>query len=721
MDQRLATGSILDTFRIVRLIGKGGMGEVYEAYEEMLNRKVALKIIAIESPSGKQGSVPLSHNQQEIIRSFISEGQALAKLNHPNVVTIYRLGVWQKIHYIAMEYVEGRSLKTYISRGEVNLNYALEIFENIVSGVKALHEKNIIHRDLKPKNILISKDKKVKIVDFGISEIQREAQSPNASGKIVGSVFYIPPEVINGKPATLKSDLWNLGVILYEMLTTEKPFYGETPEEILRKAKEKEVAFPLAKKIFIPEMIQKFVLKMCARLPENRYQTIQEIEQDLMAIKGQFTTSAPRSVTSTYTFNSGAVRPVTAPQNVNVKSGGSFLRTAFLGLSAVIILSGAMYYKFFMPNQAIKATEVSTVEAVKTKPELLSPTVTLALPEPSANKPEALATQETIERLATESKAVEVKKEIVSSNFKKIVKIDAPKIITPKLTVHLQFDKTTWSRDVASERINILNAPTLSWRPVPKAQFYLVQIASDLKFTQIIEERITKSLAYQYYPTSVDKLFWRVRASIDGKAFGKHSATSSIHFKLPAPVMHRASFSFTTSTPRQDAVISWYPVPLASYYKFSVSREANGRGFITEKVIDGNKVQYLPPGNGLFYFTVTPLNNEREPAGQVSKPVPLELKKLEVIRMPILQMPRSGVRLTTPVQFVWGSVPEAQFYVLQLSRSREFGTLLLEKSTRSTDFQLTQELAPGPIYWRVRAKGSGSESGWTDPRLLNID
>lgn len=197
-DNKLKQGYLLGPYRIVRLIGEGGMGEVYEARDEVLNRQVALKVI----------SPKLAFND-EIVRRFMSEGQALARLNHQNVVGVYSLGEERGTHYISMEYVDGYSLHDFLKlKNSLSVDEALHHFKQLLEGVKALHENGIIHRDIKPKNIIIRKDNSVKIVDFGIAKIQGETNTGlTGAGELVGSLYYVAPEVIEGGEATVQSDI----------------------------------------------------------------------------------------------------------------------------------------------------------------------------------------------------------------------------------------------------------------------------------------------------------------------------------------------------------------------------------------------------------------------------------------------------------------------------------------------------------------------------------
>ena len=284
-DQRLTPGSKLGPYKIIRLIGKGGMGEVYEAREILLHRSVALKVMTEEALEGIQSGVDL----------FIKEGKALAQLNHPHVVTIYQLGYDQGIHYIAMEYVEGPNLEEYIKQLSFDLTRRISVFHKVLLGVRALHRKGIIHRDLKPKNIIVQDEAKIKIVDFGIAHIVKDGSLHN-TGEFLGSVHYASPEVVKGKLPTFQSDIWSLGVIFYQLLTSQRPFQGATRSEILKRVCEDEVVFDTLTTVLIPQKYKDMIRKMLAKNPDERYQSVDEILQHI----GETTVAAPVSRWSTY-------------------------------------------------------------------------------------------------------------------------------------------------------------------------------------------------------------------------------------------------------------------------------------------------------------------------------------------------------------------------------------------------------------------------------------
>lgn len=271
-DGSLKPGSTLGSYEIIRLIGKGGMGEVYEAYEPSLNRRVALKIIPKH----------LADKDAELVKRFDSEGKVLAQLNHPNVVIVHSLGQADGIHYLTMEYVDGVSLKEFILESSFSLEKALPIFQQIVAGVDALHNSGIIHRDMKPANVIYRKDGSIKIVDLGIAKVAEDTNYElTKAGEVVGSPLYMSPEVASGLEATAQSDLWGVGIIMFEMLTGENPFKDKTQTAILRKIKENDLEFSRNLLKSCPYELLKIIKRLCERDRNTRYKRARDVSKDL--------------------------------------------------------------------------------------------------------------------------------------------------------------------------------------------------------------------------------------------------------------------------------------------------------------------------------------------------------------------------------------------------------------------------------------------------------
>lgn len=257
-----------DRYEILEKIGTGGMSDVYKAKCHKLNRFVAVKVLKQE----------FSENAN-FVSKFRIEAQAAAGLMHPNIVNVYDVGEENGIYYIVMELVEGITLKKYIEK-KARLSYkeAVSIAIQVSMGIEAAHNNHIIHRDIKPQNIIISRDGKVKVTDFGIA---KAATSNTITSNVMGSVHYTSPEQARGGYSDEKSDIYSLGITMFEMLTGRVPFNGETTVAIAIKHIQEEMPSP---KEFVPEIpaaVESIVLKCCQKSPDRRYQSMQELIADL--------------------------------------------------------------------------------------------------------------------------------------------------------------------------------------------------------------------------------------------------------------------------------------------------------------------------------------------------------------------------------------------------------------------------------------------------------
>lgn len=251
-------GSKIGEYEVIRALGRGGMGAVYLARETGSERHVAIKII--------QGYVDDASKDR-----FYAEGRALAKIRHENVVAIHAVGNHFGVPYIVMEYVEGRSLGSLLGGEFLEMSERFKLFRQIVLGIQAAHSVGILHRDLKPENILVSEKLSLKVIDFGIAKVLGNMRlNVVAPPAIVGTVKYLSPEVAMGHPATVQTDIYGLGAILFEMLTSQAPFRGSSPEETLEKIKSEPLQFPAEVRDVIPPELADLVLQMTAKSPADR-------------------------------------------------------------------------------------------------------------------------------------------------------------------------------------------------------------------------------------------------------------------------------------------------------------------------------------------------------------------------------------------------------------------------------------------------------------------
>ena len=262
---------INDRYEIIRSIGEGGMANVYLARDIILERNVAIKIL--------RGDLA---GDEKFVRRFQREALSASSLSHPNIVEMYDVGEDNGTYYIVMEYVEGMTLKQLIKkRGSLSLSEAIDIMLQITDGIKEAHDSYIIHRDLKPQNILIKENGEVKITDFGIAMALNSTQLTQTNS-VMGSVHYLPPEQASGKGATIKSDIYSMGILFYELLTGKLPFKGDNAVEIALKHMKNDI--PSVREIndSIPQSVENIILKATAKNPKNRYESAADMHDDLL-------------------------------------------------------------------------------------------------------------------------------------------------------------------------------------------------------------------------------------------------------------------------------------------------------------------------------------------------------------------------------------------------------------------------------------------------------
>ncbi|APC85579.1 Stk1 family PASTA domain-containing Ser/Thr kinase [Clostridium botulinum] len=261
-------------YELLEKVGEGGMATVYKAKCHYLNRFVAIKILKEQFCSDK-----------EFVEKFKREATSVASLSDNNIVNIYDVGSENNIHYIVMEYVDGKTLKELIvEKGKIDPKETVRISKQIASALVCAHRNNIIHRDIKPHNILVTKEGIVKVTDFGIAKASNSATITNSS-KVMGSAHYFSPEQAKGSFVDSRTDIYSLGIVMYEMLVGKVPFDGESPVSVAVKHIQNEVVAPKEIDDKIPESLNSLVLKCLEKNPVKRYQTIKNLEEDLARIE----------------------------------------------------------------------------------------------------------------------------------------------------------------------------------------------------------------------------------------------------------------------------------------------------------------------------------------------------------------------------------------------------------------------------------------------------
>lgn len=259
---------INNRYEVVDQIGTGGMSDVYRAKDHVLGRYVAIKVLKQEFAE-----------DSNFIVKFRTEAQSAAGLEHPNIVNIYDVGCEQGNHYIVMEYVEGITLKTYIEKkGQLSFKEALSIAIQVGRGIQAAHAKGIIHRDIKPQNVIISTEGKVKVTDFGIARV---ASANTINAEVMGSVHYASPEQARNGYVTNTSDIYSLGIVMYEMVTGRVPFDGESMVAVAIQHLQEEMVAPSTYAPNLPISLEKIILKCTQKNPDRRYASMDELLADL--------------------------------------------------------------------------------------------------------------------------------------------------------------------------------------------------------------------------------------------------------------------------------------------------------------------------------------------------------------------------------------------------------------------------------------------------------
>jgi serine/threonine protein kinase/Tfp pilus assembly protein PilF len=277
-------GKIFGHYKVMQKLGEGGMGEVFLAEDTKLNRQVALKFLPSQFAS-----------EESFKARFKREAQAAAALNHPNIITIHEVSEYEGRPYIAMEYVEGQSLKSLIGKKDMTINQVFDIAIQICEGLTKAHQQGIIHRDVKPQNILVDKDGRARILDFGLARLEREAMITR-TGSTVGTVAYMSPEQARGERVDQRSDIFSLGVVLYEMITLQTPFKGEH-EAAMMNSILSDTPEPLARyKSDVPQELQRIIDKALRKDISTRYQSAADMMADLKQIQMEIMTLSTKSV-----------------------------------------------------------------------------------------------------------------------------------------------------------------------------------------------------------------------------------------------------------------------------------------------------------------------------------------------------------------------------------------------------------------------------------------
>jgi eukaryotic-like serine/threonine-protein kinase len=320
-------------YRLEASIGTGGMAQVYRGVDTTLDRTVAIKILA-----------PQFARDPSFVDRFRREAQAAARLNHPNIVNVYDTGVDGDTNYIVMEYVEGRTLAEYLaSGGRLAPTRAAGIAEKVAEALAAAHAQGVIHRDIKPANIMVTRDGRVKVMDFGIARLVAGPDTVEQTAAVLGTAAYLSPEQAQGQTVDARSDLYSLGVVLYEMLAAQPPFTGDSAMAVAYKHVQETPPPPSSLNHDVPPPLDAVVMRALAKNPANRYQTAGEFRDDLQrVIAGQqveATPLLPAGAGATQVISRTTVMPPTEPED----GGRRVWLGILIGALILLILGGGAY------------------------------------------------------------------------------------------------------------------------------------------------------------------------------------------------------------------------------------------------------------------------------------------------------------------------------------------------------------------------------------------
>ena len=733
--QSLANGKVLGAYTIVRLIGRGGMGEVYEAYEHRLQRKVALKVIAPQKSD--------THGESDLVRRFMQEARTLAQVNHPNVVTIYSIDKIGDVQFIAMEYVEGSSFKDIFSLFAFSADEGAPIFLQLLEGLRSLHENKILHRDIKPHNLMIRPNGQVKILDFGIAKRLNDRERENTTaGVVVGTLAYLPPEVLYGTPATVRSDIWSLGAIFYECMVGQ-PLVSIHSVKVkgVRAATDSDVVFPQEVLGWIPTEMRMIVGKMSDRKPDNRYASTDEVIEALKHYQGQ-RPPLPQGMMSAFLNIVSDLEAYKKANEIKKPATAKAKRALMLTLlngRPVSAESSKIHSEESAPSQ-VEVTKDSISARRKAQRQARKKRKSnWFMPAAGAALVTALVLMGAIK--------------LVREKFNRPVKPAEPAVVEQVKLVSPVANQGVW--------LEPNQLPTLTWSKPLLPGEYELQIANDPNFNAIVIREEASGTSYR--PARVlgeGEYYWQlwpIRAAL--KPVGPEHFTlnhlSAIEVSWPKS---EQIFDIRKGARDVNLNFTWRCKPGAKKYRVQIGTDSSFLNIKRQEVTELCSWNDLDFQAGTFHWRVRvdePLNaqsatvskhsftvrNEGKatmaaPPVAVAPPVTPVLPQERVPAVPTIKNPKQNFMLQVKdagaardvaslrqllqshPEFQWQAVKGAKSYDVQISWVPDFSRLLSEETVTAPRLKWTQVI-PGSFYWRVRV-GGDSPGAYSSPGKLEV-
>ncbi len=755
MADLLQPGAIFHNYTITRLVGRGGMGEVYEASETNIGRKVALKVIPNRTDAEGMAA----------IQRFLVEAQTLALVSHPNVVTLFNMGQHDNLHYIAMEFVEGISLRGLLNSYVLSAQEAATLGVQILQGLEAFHQQNIIHRDISPRNIIVRPNGTIKIIDLGIAK-QVGQHDLTSTGMVVGTLSYMAPEIVYGLPATVRTDLWATGALLFEATSGQALTANQNS---LNSAE-----YPPECQNWVPAPFRRIVAKLCANKPEDRHTSATEAAEELNKLSnGKHELGRPSLAALARTIDNIAEVEKSLQQAsvTGLTAKRALTLAAQMSQSKVLPVSGGNRDM----TEVLRHDTTVRIEAQAVTRAIAQ--VRNTVPRPAGASPGATTQQHFVAPIQAPQRRVNwavillVSAVVCGAGYvqwknKREAAAKAAAVAAAAAEAAAKAARAAIKYTPTSPQQFWLKpgeAPQVTWTPKLAGPAQL-EIAPTREFAAVQRFPAQETSAAVGAALTEGKYFWRLTGD-DVNAGPFEFQLSTIAAPVPLEPAAGAKFEFGSKENQYLADFTWQCKMGGQIYRVQVSRNQTFTDVINEgqsRTCDWKGIG-IPAGtyfwrvrtdqpvqaqvwSDIREFTVSraiaqtlaaaPAKPEASKMlanlGTSSDASSGSQRSVEANRQPAaapapfnppsLNTPANGARhsRSDAIDVTWGAVNEARGYTLEFAADQNF-TAPVSRKTSTPGFQFQNKwLKADRIYWRVRAEGR-LISDWSEVRYFNVD